>query len=490
LSARAENRGHFEAVIGLEVHAQLATSSKIFCGCRVEFGAPPNSLTCPVCQGLPGALPVLNKKAVEYAVRMILATGGTVNQRSIFARKNYFYPDLPKGYQISQHETPLGIGGSLVIPASGGNDRKVIRLKRVHLEEDAGKSLHPEAGENYTRIDLNRCGTPLIEIVTEPDIKSPHEAYAYLVMLKQILQYLEICTGDMEKGHLRCDANISVRPAESPELGTRTELKNLNSFRWVERALAYEIERQTKIIESGAKVEQLTLLWNEKKQIAEPMRSKEESHDYRYFPEPDLVNLVIDDDWLKSIKVSLPELPEQRAARFVKQYQIPEYDAGVLTSSRGLADYYETVMKGYSDGKTASNWIMTEIMRVLNEEKSEIESFRLTPQATAELLNLVKDGTVSGKIAKEIFAEMLATGLSASEVLSAKGLTQISDSTLISEVIERVLAQDRENLRKYLSGKTQIFGYFVGAVMKETKGKANPALVNKLLKEKLDALAR
>lgn len=485
-----DNPGRFEAVIGLEVHAQLATESKIFCGCRVAFGAPPNSLTCPVCQGLPGALPVLNKRAVEFAVRLILATGGTVNQRSVFARKNYFYPDLPKGYQISQYEAPLGIGGRLKIPSTSENVNKVVRLKRVHLEEDAGKSLHPETRENLTRIDLNRCGTPLIEIVTEPDIRTPREAYEYLVMLKQILQYLEICTGDMEKGHLRCDANISVKSADSSEFGTRTELKNLNSFRWVERALAYEIDRQTQTIVAGRKVEQMTLLWNEKKQIAEPMRSKEESHDYRYFPEPDLVNLVIDDEWLAKIKGNLPELPEQKAARFVKQYQIPEYDARVLTSSRGLADYYETVMRNYTDGKTASNWVMTEIMRVLNEEKSDIESFRLRPEAIAELLNLIKDGTVSGKIAKEIFAEMRATGKSASEILSAKGLTQISDSTLINEIIERVLTQDGENLKKYLSGKTQIFGHFVGAVMKETKGKANPALVNKLLKEKLDALAR
>ncbi|MCX6827387.1 MAG: Asp-tRNA(Asn)/Glu-tRNA(Gln) amidotransferase subunit GatB [candidate division Zixibacteria bacterium] len=480
----------YEPVIGLEVHAQLTTYSKIFCGCKVEYGAPPNSLTCPVCLGLPGALPTLNKKAVEYAMKMILAVGGTVRLRSLFARKNYFYPDLPKGYQISQYDRPLGEGGIISFKLNKNGTYKTVRLKRIHLEEDAGKLLHPEDGENYSRVDLNRCGVPLIEIVTEPDISSPQEAYRYLVKLKQILQYLEICTADMEKGHLRCDANVSVRPAGAEQLGIKTEVKNMNSFKGVERALTFEIERQTSLLKSGGIIEQSTLLWDDKRQRAEVMRSKEEAQDYRYFPEPDLVNLVIDNDWLDRTRGSLPELAETRARRFVEQYHIPEYDAGVLTEYRELADYYEAVMKEFDNGKVASNWIMTELLKVINEEKADISEFRLRPMMMAELLKYIQSGEVSGKIAKEIFAEMIISGRSAGEIIKEKRLVQISDDTFIGHAIDKVIAENEDNINKYLSGKNRLFGYFVGQVMKETDGKANPEMVNKLLKEKLDELAR
>ncbi|SYZ73814.1 Aspartyl/glutamyl-tRNA(Asn/Gln) amidotransferase subunit B [Candidatus Zixiibacteriota bacterium] len=478
----------FEPVIGLEVHAQLTTASKIFCGCKNEYGLPPNTLTCPVCLGLPGALPVLNKQAVEYAMKMILAVEGEVNLRSIFARKNYFYPDLPKGYQISQYDHPIGERGSVKV-RYGNGESKVIRIKRIHLEEDAGKSLHPERGGYYTRVDLNRCGVPLIEIVTEPDITSPAEAREYLIKLKQILRYLNICSGDMEKGHLRCDANVSVRPLGSSELGTKTEVKNMNSFRWVEKALAFEIERQVGVIKSGGSIEQVTMLWDEKKQASEPMRTKEESHDYRYFPEPDLVNLVVDETWLKEVKNGLPELPDKRAKRFVNQYGIPEYDAGVLTESRELADYYEEVMNSFDNGKAASNWIMVELLKVINEEGAAIESFRIGPPMIAELLNSVKEGVISGKMAKEVFEEMVQTGRRPNEIIKSRGLVQVTDESVLKEIIAKIIRENPDNLKKYRSGKSQIFGYFVGQVMKETGGKANPGLVNRLLKEKLDEFA-
>jgi aspartyl-tRNA(Asn)/glutamyl-tRNA(Gln) amidotransferase subunit B len=475
----------FEAVIGLEVHAQLTTASKIFCSCRNEYGMPPNSLTCPVCLGLPGALPVLNKQAVEYAMKMIMAVGGEVRLRSVFARKNYFYPDLPKGYQISQYDRPIGEGGSIFFKSIDG-EMKTVRIKRIHLEEDAGKSLHPERGENYTRVDLNRCGVPLIEIVSEPDIHAPHEAYGYLTKLKQILQYLGICTGDMEKGHLRCDANVSVRPVGSSGLGTKTEVKNMNSFRWVEKALAYEIERQVRAIKAGETVEQATMLWDERRQVAEPMRLKEESHDYRYFPEPDLVNLVVDEHWRQAVRKSLPELAEARAARFVNQYSIPEYDAAVLTDSKELADYYEKVMEKFDDGKAASNWVMTELLKVINEEQATLENYRMTPDMIAELLTAIKDGQISGKMAKDIFEEMVQTARRPKDIIKSKSLAQISDENALKAVIEKVISENPANLKKYLAGKNQIFGYFIGQVMKETGGKANPGLVNKLLKERLD----
>ncbi|UCD17769.1 MAG: Asp-tRNA(Asn)/Glu-tRNA(Gln) amidotransferase subunit GatB, partial [Candidatus Zixiibacteriota bacterium] len=406
--------------------------------------------------------------------------------RSVFARKNYFYPDLPKGYQISQYTLPLGRGGEIAFKCDGAF--KVVHLQRIHLEEDAGKLLHPEGDEPYSRVDFNRCGVPLIEIVSEPEIFSPREAYCYLQMLKQIMQYLRICSGDMEKGHLRCDANISVRPAGSDAIGIRTEVKNLNSFKMVEAALAYEIDRQVKSIKSGGIIDQATLLWDENLREALPMRSKEESQDYRYFPEPDLVDLVVGPDWLDSLKVELPEMADKRARRFVRQYRIPEYDAQVLTDSRELADYFEAVMSDFDDGKIASNWIMTELLKIIKEEKILIADFRVTPKMVAELLGYVRSGEISGRIAKEVFAMMAATGRPAGQIIEEKGLVQITDQSIIKSVIERVIFSNEKALEKYLQGKKQVFGFFVGQVMKETGGKANPELVNTLVQERLDEL--
>ncbi|MBI5267600.1 MAG: Asp-tRNA(Asn)/Glu-tRNA(Gln) amidotransferase subunit GatB [candidate division Zixibacteria bacterium] len=475
----------FEPVIGLEVHAQLATDTKIFCSCRSSYGEPPNTLTCPVCLGLPGALPVLNKKAVEFAMRMILATGGQIQPRSVFARKNYFYPDLPKGYQISQFDKPVGLDGVIKYRLESGEE-KVCRLIRIHLEEDAGKSLHPEAGEAYTRVDLNRCGTPLIEIVAHADIRSPQEAYAYLLKLKQILQYTGVCTGDMEKGHLRCDANVSVRPEGQEKFGTRTEVKNMNSFKGVERALNYEITRQIELIRSGGSVTQATLLWDEKRGVAEMMRTKEESHDYRYFPEPDLVNLVVSHDWMEEVRRNLPELPDARAERFVSAYGIREYDAQVLTATRDLADYYEEVVTHAGDPKAASNWVQTELLGVINAAGENIATYKVRPNMLGELISKIGSGELSGKMAKIVFEEMTVSGRKAGEIIKEKGLVQISDDTAILKIIDEILAASPDNVAKYRSGKTNVFGFFVGQVMKATKGQANPEMVNKLLKEKLD----
>ncbi len=476
----------FEPVIGLEVHAQLQTESKIFCSCKVEYGAEPNSRTCPVCLGLPGALPVMNKRAAEFAMKMILACGGEVHNRSVFARKNYFYPDLPKGYQISQFDRPIGEGGEIRYRLETGEE-KTVQLIRIHLEEDAGKSMHPEDGGAYTRVDLNRCGAPLIEIVSHADIRSPEEAYGYLTKLKQIVQYLGVCSGDMEKGHLRCDANVSVRPEGQAKFGTRTELKNMNSFKGVERAIKYEIDRQIKLVKSGGQVVQETLLWNEKKQAAEPMRGKEESHDYRYFPEPDLVNLVISDDWVNETRRNLPELPEAKASRFVSQYSIREYDAQVLTDSRPLADYYEEMMRHTNDGIGAANWLQVELLGVLNKTGEDITATIVRPKMLADLVSKISSGEISGKIAKTVFAEMVESGKEPSVIIKEKGLVQISDDSAIIPIVEQVLVSSPDNVSKYRSGKTNVFAFFVGQVMKATKGQANPEAVNRLLKERLDA---
>ncbi|MEW5924876.1 MAG: Asp-tRNA(Asn)/Glu-tRNA(Gln) amidotransferase subunit GatB, partial [Candidatus Zixiibacteriota bacterium] len=426
---------------------------------------------------------------VEYAVMMILAVGGEVQNHSIFARKNYFYPDLPKGYQISQYIHPLGLGGKMNISTVGGNKRKIIRIKRIHLEEDAGKLLHSERGENYSRVDYNRCGVPLIEIVSEPDIASPAEAYNYLLKLRQVLQYLGICTGDMEKGHLRCDANVSVHPKGTTELGVRTELKNLNSFKFIEKALDYEIMRQISVIESGRQVEQCTMMWDEKKQTAEMMRTKEESEDYRYFPEPDLPPLVLADKQVELWRAELPELPDARYSRFVEHYGLSGYDVGILTESRDLADYYEVVMSKYNDAKMAANWMINDVLMLLNDRNISIGEFKVTPVMFSGLLSLVQSGEISGKMAGNILSQMADTGQTAGEIIKKEGLSQIKDYDTIENIVNSVLDKEKENVRKYLSGKNRLFDHFVGQVMKQTEGKANPELVNKILREKLNGLA-
>jgi len=474
----------YEPVIGLEVHAQLLTDSKIFCGCKVGFGEPPNSLTCPVCLGLPGALPVLNQKTVDLAMRAILATGGTVKNRSVFARKNYFYPDLPKGYQISQYDQPIGEEGTIDYELHRG-EKKTVRLIRIHLEEDAGKLLHPEEGDTHTRVDLNRCGVPLVEIVSEPDMRSAEETYGYLGKLKQTLQYLAVCSGDMEKGHLRVDANISVRPQGAKQFGTRTELKNLNSFKAVERGLKAEIERQIGVLKAGGSVVQETMLWDEKKQVAVSMRGKEESHDYRYFPEPDLQPLIISDEWIEQTSKLLPELPDAKAARFVSQYGLRDYDAEVLTATLPLADYYEEVMLHADDAISASNWIQTELLGVLNKTGEDIATYIVRPPMIADLLNRIKSGEISGKMAKEIFEEMCTSGREPSAIIKEKGLVQISDDTALIPLIDKLIAENPDSVAKYQAGRNNIFGFFVGQVMKATKGQANPETVNRLLKERI-----
>jgi len=432
----------YESIIGLELHAQLLTDSKIFCGCSTKFGRLTNTQTCPVCLGLPGVLPVLNKKAVEYAIKMVLAVGGRVHAESIFARKNYFYPDLPKGYQISQYEKPLSTGGFIEIESD--SIKKKIKITRIHLEEDAGKSIHPEdESEQETSLDLNRCGVPLIEIVSEPDISSPKEAYLYLNKLRQILEYLGICSGNMEEGALRCDANVSVRPKGVEKFGVNTEVKNMNSFRGVERALCFEIERQIGILEKGGSVEKETLLWDEKRQISTVMRSKEESHDYRYFP----------DEWIDQIKKSLPELPDEKKQRFVTEYKIPEYDAEVLTSSRELADYYEECVKHHPNPKMVSNWVMGEVLRELKERKIETTEFRINPKNLAGLLREIEKGTISGKMAKEIFSEMAQTDKSTSEIIGEKGLAQMQDEKDLSRIVEEVLTENPKNVKMYRGGR-------------------------------------
>ena len=471
-----------EPVIGLEVHAQLRTESKIFCGCSTRFGAGPNSQTCPVCAGLPGALPVLNARAVEFAARMGLATACTVRRLSRYARKNYFYPDLPKGYQISQFDEPLCEHGELVIDAEDGARR--IRILRIHMEEDAGKNLHDQ-DPHGSLVDLNRSGVPLIEIVSEPDLRTPREAYAYLTKLKQILIYLEICDGNMEEGSLRCDANISLRPRGATTLGTKAEIKNLNSFKNVEAALHFEIERQAALLQSGERVRQETRLWDAARGETRAMRSKEEAHDYRYFPEPDLVPLGLDATWIESVRAALPELPDAKRVRFESAYRLPSKDATTLVGTRALADYYESTVAAGADPKLAANWILTELLALLNERGLEPAQSPLDPGGLAALVRLVSDGTLSGKMAKEVFAAMIETGESAAAAVERLGLRQIHDLGALLAVVEGVLAAHPAEVAKYRSGKTNLFAFFVGQVMKETRGQGNPAEVNRLLREKL-----
>jgi len=479
----------YEPVIGLEVHAQLLTHSKAFCSCSTEFGNDPNSNVCPVCLGLPGVLPVLNARVVEFVIRMGLATHCTIARKSVFARKNYFYPDLPKGYQISQYEDPICTDGYVEIELEDGS-KKTIGITRIHMEEDAGKSIHDLDVD--TLVDVNRCGVPLIEIVSKPDMRSPHEAYQYLSAIKQIVTYLEICDGNMEEGSLRCDANVSVRPVGSATLGTKTELKNLNSFRFVEKALQYEINRQIALLESGGRVVQETLLWNPDQGVAIPMRSKEEAHDYRYFPEPDLVPVVVSEEQIESVRKTLPEFPMARRNRYIAEYSLPKYDADILTESRDLAEYFETTVKALKKqnaetAKLASNWTMTDVLRVVKERKIEVGDFPIQPERLAGMIDLIADGTISSKIAKDLFEEMLVSNDPPGVIVKAKGLVQVSDTGAIERAVAQVLEKNPEQVSKYKSGKQQVFGYFVGETMKIMKGKANPKLVNEILKKQLES---
>lgn len=473
----------YEVVIGLEVHAQLSTESKIFCGCSTKFGSNPNSNICPVCLGHPGVLPVLNKKVVEYAVLMGLATNHKIRERSIFARKNYFYPDSPKGWQTSQFDKPICEAGYLDIVTSAGEKRR-LDITRIHMEEDAGKSIHDKGAE--TLVDLNRTGVPLIEIVSEPIMRSAEEAYLYLTKIKQIVQYLDICDGNMEEGSLRCDANISIRLKGETELGTKTEVKNMNSFRNVEKAINVEIARQIEIIEEGGRIIQQTLLWDADLEDVFPMRSKEESHDYRYFPEPDLMPVVVTEEWKNKIAENLPELPEARKNRFINEYKLPEYDAEVLTSTRPLADYYEQVITITKDYKSASNWVMGDVLKIVKEEKIEISEFPISAKKLGKLIELINNNTISGKIAKDVFPEMLKADEDPEKIVKEKNLVQITDTSALEKVIKEIIANNQPQVQQYVSGKESVIGFFVGQVMKATQGKANPKAVNELLKTKLN----
>ncbi|MEE8151933.1 MAG: Asp-tRNA(Asn)/Glu-tRNA(Gln) amidotransferase subunit GatB [candidate division NC10 bacterium] len=475
----------YEAVIGLEVHVQLLTESKIFCGCSTRFGEDPNSQTCPVCLGMPGVLPVLNKKAVEFAIRTALAVHGTVAPHCRFARKNYFYPDLPKDYQISQYELPLAVGGFVEMSDHGTARR--VRIRRIHLEEDAGKLLHAGAMDqaDYSLVDFNRCGVPLIEMVTEPDLRTPEEAAEFLKQFRAILQYLGVSQGNMEEGNLRCDANVSVRPSGSADFGVKTEVKNMNSFRNVQRALEYEIQRQMTLLRAGRPVIQETRLWDADEEVTLPMRGKEEAHDYRYFPEPDLVPVEVSPAWIEEIAASLPELPAERRRRFVQAYGLPEYDAAVLTGSKALANYFEECAQLHRDAKLVSNWIMSELLGYLNREGKDISENPVTPAQLAALLNLIRGGVISGKIAKGVFEEMIQTRKSPETIVEEKGLVQISDRDELSQIVDQVIEQNPGPVSDFKGGKEKALTALVGAVMRVTKGKANPQLINDLLREKL-----
>lgn len=472
----------YEAVIGLEVHAQLLTDSKIFCGCSTKFGNAPNSNTCPVCLGHPGVLPVLNKKVIEFTTLMGLATNCRINEQSIFARKNYFYPDLPKGYQISQYEEPICEHGFIDVNPKNSESKK-IGITRIHMEEDAGKSIHDQSSE--TLVDVNRCGVPLMEIVSEPDIRTAEEAYLYLSKIKQIVQYLGICDGNMEEGSLRCDANISVRLKGETKFGVKTEVKNMNSFRNVERAIDFEVKRQIEMIEDGEKVVQQTLLWNADTNEAFPMRSKEEAHDYRYFPDPDLLPVIIDEKWKSEIAKSLPELPDAKQKRFISDYSLSVYDSEILTQSKSLAEYYEKVVSVTDDYKTACNWVTSEVLAVINEKKIDISDFTLTPLNLGKLINLIKNETISGKIAKDIFPEMIENNSDPEQIVKDKNLVQISNISEIESIISKIISANPSQVEEYKAGKEKVFGFFVGQVMKESKGKANPKIVNEILRKVL-----
>ena len=477
---------NYEPVIGLEVHAQLLTESKIFCGCSTRFGEAPNHNTCPVCSGFPGVLPVLNEKVVELAIKAGLATHCEIAHSSVLARKNYFYPDLPKGYQISQYELPICAGGHIDVEIDGAVKR--VRLTRIHMEEDAGKNIHDAHGD-ASLVDLNRAGVPLLEIVSEPDLRAPAEAVAYLKTLRAMLQYLEICDGSMEEGSFRCDANVSVRPAGSEALGTKIEIKNLNSFRAVESALQFEIERQSETLADRGKLIQETRLWDEHRGETRSMRSKESAHDYRYFPDPDLLPIVVDAAWIARISAALPELPDARKARFVKAYELSAYDAELLTSRKDVADYFEAAVKIHGNPKALSNWIVGDLFRVLKERRLDeqfyLKNWPVAAENVARLVRLIDQGKISGKIAKTVFEALLGSHKTPEEIVAEKGLEQVSDPGSLETAVDQVLAASAQQIAQYRAGNEKVFGYFVGQIMKATQGKANPQKVNEILREKL-----
>jgi aspartyl-tRNA(Asn)/glutamyl-tRNA(Gln) amidotransferase subunit B len=471
----------YETVIGLECHAQLLTRTKLFCSCRVSFGDPPNTHVCPVCLGLPGALPALNRRAVELAARMALAVGCDVRPRSVFARKNYFYPDLPKGYQISQFDRPIALGGGIEI--ADGRGRKRVGIERIHIEEDAGKLLHegfPDAAAK-SGVDFNRSGVPLIEIVSEPVLSSPEEAVSYAQSLKEVLEYTGVSDADMEKGNFRCDGNVSVRPRGATELGTKVEIKNLNSFRFLGRALAFEVKRQIETLESGGRVVQETRLYDSDADRTESMRTKEEAHDYRYFPDPDLPPLTLSPEWIAKLRAEIPELRSAKRARFQAEYGIPEYDAEVLTASADVSDFFESAARGSGNAKAASNWVMTDVLRKLKESGGSLGSLRISGEALGALVRLVDEGTLSGSTAKEVFEKMVASGESADAIVSREGLVQISDASAIEELVRSVLEAHPKQAEQYRSGEEKVLGFLVGRVMKSSGGKANPKLVRETL---------
>ncbi len=471
----------YETVIGLECHAQLLTSTKLFCGCRAGFGDAPNTNVCPVCTGLPGALPVLNGRAVELATRMAFAVGCRVNQSSIFARKNYFYPDLPKGYQISQYDRPLAEEGSLEIETEAG--QKWIGIERIHMEEDAGKLLHEGFRDSATKsgVDFNRSGVPLIEIVSRPELSSPEEAVAYAESLREILQYAEVSDADMERGNFRFDGNVSIRPRGASELGTKVEIKNLNSFRFLGRALAYEARRQAALLDAGSRVAQETRLYDPDADETEPMRSKEDAHDYRYFPDPDLPPLKLSAEQMDEIRGTVPELPKAKRARFVAELGLPPYDASVLTGSRALADYFEAAARRSGNPKATSNWVMSDVLRKLKESQVAEDAFPVTPEALGELIELVDQGKVSGKMAREVFEKMYGSGEPAAKIIEREGLTQISDPAAIEQTARTIVEAHPDLAAQYRSGEEKVLGFFVGQVMKATKGQANPKLAREVL---------
>ncbi|MGM1047429.1 aspartyl/glutamyl-tRNA(Asn/Gln) amidotransferase subunit B [Paenibacillus uliginis N3/975] len=474
----------YETVIGLEVHVELHTNSKIFCGCSTEFGAPPNTHTCPICLGHPGVLPVLNRQAVEYAMKAAMALNCTIGDISKFDRKNYFYPDSPKAYQISQYDQPIGLNGWVDIEVDGKTKR--IGITRLHLEEDAGKLTHVDGGY-ASLVDFNRVGTPLVEIVSEPEITSPEEAKAYLEKIRAIMQYCDVSDVKMEEGSLRCDANISLRPWGQKELGTKAELKNMNSFRGVQRGLEYEQYRQAETLDEGGVIVQETRRWDEAQGKTLSMRGKEQAHDYRYFPDPDLVTVHISEEWKEEIRATIPELPDARKARYTSEYGLPDYDAGVITSSKPLADFFEDSLNYTQDAKAVSNWIMGELMGYLNANNLELVQVKITGQGLGEMIGLIEKGTISSKIAKTVFKAMLETGKLPGQIVEEQGLVQISDEGAIKAIVEQVVSSNPQSVEDYKAGKQKAIGFLVGQVMKESKGKANPALVNKLLADVLNS---